>query len=160
MASFLVELFESIFTPGPNRTLIVATNATFGALQLLLGILLLATRSVHFVVLSILCAGLWWSINWFAQELEAAKTSSPPSEGPAAAKGGSPAGQNSSGEDTETERETPSASWISDRAEADRLAPDAADTLRRRRSLGDGAGEVSTEDEWEKVSEAGGAKDR
>ncbi|KAL5614877.1 hypothetical protein BROUX41_004958 [Berkeleyomyces rouxiae] len=69
MASFVVELWESIFTPGPTPVLLKATNATFAALQLLLFILLLTTYSIHFVVLSILCGGLWWAINWFATEL-------------------------------------------------------------------------------------------
>lgn len=72
MANFLADLWESVFTPGPTPTLLIAANATFGALQLLLLALLAATWSVHFVVLSVLCAGLWYSINWFATELAAA----------------------------------------------------------------------------------------
>ncbi|KAL9594527.1 MAG: hypothetical protein Q9179_005349, partial [Wetmoreana sp. 5 TL-2023] len=73
MASFLTDLFTSIFTPGPTHSLLVATNFSFAALQAVLLVLLLLTYSVHFIVLSVLCAGLWWSINWFAAELEAAK---------------------------------------------------------------------------------------
>nr|POE51719.1 v-type atpase assembly factor pkr1 [Quercus suber] len=73
MADFLGNLWESVFTPGTTPTLIIATNATFAALQLLLGALLIATYSIHFVILSILCGGLWYSINWFASELEAAR---------------------------------------------------------------------------------------
>ena len=72
MSAFLTDLFNSIFTPGPTPTLLVATNAAFGALQLLLLALLAATRSVHFLVLSVLCGGLWCSINWFAAEVAAA----------------------------------------------------------------------------------------
>ncbi|KAI4290312.1 MAG: hypothetical protein L6R35_000419 [Caloplaca aegaea] len=72
MASFLTDLFTSIFTPGPTQSLLVATNVSFAALQLVLLILLVLTYSVHFLVLSVLCAGLWWSINWFAAELEVA----------------------------------------------------------------------------------------
>jgi len=72
MANFLADLWESVFTPGPTPTLLIAANATFSALQLLLLALLAATWSIHFVVLSILCAGLWYSINWFATELAAA----------------------------------------------------------------------------------------
>src|ERR1700759_4187577 len=68
-SSFFEDLWNSIFTPGPTPTLLVATNVTFGALQLVLGILLATTRSIHFIVLSGLCAGLWWAINWFAEEL-------------------------------------------------------------------------------------------
>lgn len=69
MASFVEDLWSSIFTPGPTPTLLVATNATFAALQVLLFALLLATYSIHFVVLSFLCGALWWSINWFAREV-------------------------------------------------------------------------------------------
>ena len=69
MASFFVELWESIFTPGPTPTILIATNATFACLQVTLLALLYATYSIHFLVLSVLCVGLWWSINWFAAEL-------------------------------------------------------------------------------------------
>lgn len=73
MASFLTDLLTSIFTPGPTHSILIATNVSFAALQTVLFILLLLTHSVHFIVLSILCAGLWWSINWFAAELEVAR---------------------------------------------------------------------------------------
>jgi len=73
MASFLTSLWESVFTPGPTPTLLIATNVTFGSLQILFLSLLIATRSFHFVALSILSAGLWWAINWFAGELARAK---------------------------------------------------------------------------------------
>ncbi|KAK3939126.1 ER protein Pkr1-domain-containing protein [Diplogelasinospora grovesii] len=70
MASFIENLWESIFTPGPTPTLLIATNVTFATLQVLLAAMLYATYSVHFLVLSVLCAGLWGSINWFAGELK------------------------------------------------------------------------------------------
>jgi hypothetical protein len=73
LLSFFEDLFQSIFTPGPTTSLIKATNISFLALQLLLTLLLYATKSIHFVVLSLLCGGLWWSINWFVTELESAK---------------------------------------------------------------------------------------
>lgn len=69
MATFVQELWDSVFTPGPTPTLLIATNVTFAALQLVLLTLLVATWSIHFVVLSGLSGGLWWSINWFAREL-------------------------------------------------------------------------------------------
>ncbi|KAK0718834.1 ER protein Pkr1-domain-containing protein [Apiosordaria backusii] len=69
MASFFENLWESIFTPGPTPTLLVATNVTFAALQIVLAAMLLATYSIHFIILSGICAGLWMSINWFAGEL-------------------------------------------------------------------------------------------
>lgn len=73
MADFLSNLWESVFTPGPTPTLLVATNVTFGALQVLLFTLLIATYSVHFAILSVLCGGLWYSVNWFARELALAQ---------------------------------------------------------------------------------------
>jgi hypothetical protein len=73
MAEFFTNLFNSIFTPGPTPTLIVATNASFAALQVLLLGLVVATYNVHFVILSILSGSLWWAINWFVRELEASR---------------------------------------------------------------------------------------
>ncbi|UKZ79525.1 hypothetical protein TrVFT333_007281 [Trichoderma virens FT-333] len=73
MSNFFVELWDGIFTPGPTPTILKATNITFAALQVVLLSLLFATYSVHFVVLSVLCGGLWWSINWFARELRIAQ---------------------------------------------------------------------------------------
>ncbi|KAF2155364.1 Pkr1-domain-containing protein [Myriangium duriaei CBS 260.36] len=73
MATFLADLWSSIFTPGPTPTLLIATNATFACLQVTLFALLVGTYSIHFVILSLLCAGLWVSINWFARELQTAQ---------------------------------------------------------------------------------------
>lgn len=73
MASFFEDLWSSIFTEGATPTLIVATNATFAALQLLFFVLLVATYSIHFVILSFLSAALWWSINWFVAELKSVR---------------------------------------------------------------------------------------
>lgn len=73
MSAFLTDLFQSIFTPGPTSTLLVATNISFACLQLVLLLLLIATYSIHFLILSFLSAGLWWAINWFVTELNAAQ---------------------------------------------------------------------------------------
>ncbi|KAF2723413.1 Pkr1-domain-containing protein [Polychaeton citri CBS 116435] len=73
MAGFMQDLWEAVFTAGPTPTLLLATNLTFGALQMIFAALLAMTYSIHFAILSVLCAGLWWSINWFAQELKAAQ---------------------------------------------------------------------------------------
>lgn len=73
MADFLANLWESVFTPGATPTLLLATNFTFAFLQLTLAGLLAVTFSIHFVILSILCGGLWWSINWFADEVRQAQ---------------------------------------------------------------------------------------
>jgi hypothetical protein len=73
MADFLPNLWESVFTSGPTPTLLLATNVTFAALQLVLALLLFATYSIHFAILSTICGGLWWSINWFASEVAAVR---------------------------------------------------------------------------------------
>jgi len=73
MTTFIENLWTSIFTPGPTSTLLLATNVSFGALQTVLLALLIATYSIHFLVLSVLSAGLWWSINWFAVEVSAVR---------------------------------------------------------------------------------------
>lgn len=66
-------LWSSVFTPGTTPTLLVATNCTFALLQAVLFALLIATYSIHFLILSVLCGGLWYSINWFAIEIQAAQ---------------------------------------------------------------------------------------
>jgi hypothetical protein len=73
MAGFMTDLWESIFTPGPTPTLLIAANASFGALQIVLFFLFVATYSAHFIALSVICAGVWWGINWFAVELRKAQ---------------------------------------------------------------------------------------
>ncbi|KAL2756237.1 hypothetical protein ACRALDRAFT_1063770 [Sodiomyces alcalophilus JCM 7366] len=69
MATFIEALWDAIFTPGPAPIILRAANATFLALQVVLLVLLITTHSIHFVVLSCLCAGLWRAINWFAAEV-------------------------------------------------------------------------------------------
>jgi len=73
MASFLEDLWGSIFTPGPTPPLLVATNAAFAALQLVLLTLLIITYSIHFLMLLLISGGLWWAINWFAKEVQIAQ---------------------------------------------------------------------------------------
>ena len=106
-------------------------------------------------MLSVLSGGLWWAINWFAAELEAAKargeigtsddkkeqqeqpTGKEPSEGVKA---------NSDGEDTEVEEKSRKQSRRGKAKQA------AEGPVRRRKS--ERLSNVSTEDEWEKVSGA------
>ena len=162
MANFFEELWNSVFTPGPTPTLLVATNASFAALQLILLALLVATYSVHFIVLSLLCAGLWWSINWFVAELEAGKARDQREKEKEKEKSKSPEPEKNSraGSDTETEMAPPP------RAPKEKEPPtllklrpaDVPGTVRQRHSQGDSSGYVSTDSEWEKVSE-GGDKD-
>jgi ER protein Pkr1 len=157
MAPFFEDLWNSIFTPGPTPTLLVATNASFAALQFILLVLLVATYSIHFVVLSLLCAGLWWSINWFVAELEAGKAKE---DAKMREKEKSPEPEKSSrgGSDTETEMAPPPIRPAAPppKEQPALLKPRSADaqgTVRHRRSQGDSSGYVSTDSEWEKVSE-------
>ncbi|KAJ0160623.1 V-type ATPase assembly factor PKR1 [Colletotrichum tanaceti] len=112
MASFVTNLWESIFTPGPTPTLVRAANATFAALQVLLAVLLLTTWSIHFVILSFLSGFLWFSINWFVNELaihaeqEAKKTRLAESSSSGVGSGGGGGGGNTQGtDDSDTEVE-------------------------------------------------------
>ncbi|KAL1853324.1 hypothetical protein Plec18167_005586 [Paecilomyces lecythidis] len=165
MTSFVEDLWSSIFTPGPTSTLLVATNATFAALQVLLFALLLATYSIHFVILSFLSGSLWWSINWFAREVretqarEDEKTKQ--REGKTKSDETRPsAALDNAGSDTETEslagsRRLKGSSQVDPSgAAAGKLGSSSEDEqLRKRRSLGESSGYVSTDSEWEKVDD-------
>ena len=186
MADFLTDLFNSIFTPGPTPPLVRATNAAFAALQLLLLLLLVATRSPHFGVLTVLCGGLWWAINWFVRELEATRAegegggdSTSAGRPPEGAEG---TGRTTSGEHAARQRkarhgsaegsgtETEESERVDDREatvepeprpRADLRPPPAGmkaeDTLGKRQSFG---GDVSgTDSEWDKISETEGMGD-
>ncbi|KAI0817926.1 ER protein Pkr1-domain-containing protein [Xylaria sp. FL0064] len=157
MAGFIEQLWESIFTPGPTPSLLLATNVTFASLQLVLLALLVATYSVHFVVLSIISGGLWWAINWFATELNAAKAReeaerSRPEQRPTL----------QGTDDSETEVETvasenkskPGSSAVEPSAQTGDLKLRATEPSFEAKSA------VSTEDEWEKVSENENEKDK
>jgi hypothetical protein len=205
MASFFEQLWESVFTPGPTPTLLVATNASFAALQLLLLALLVATYSVHFVILSTLCAGLWWAINWFAGEIRAAQEKEEEAKrirearrekerGKGREGTGSDVEAMDTGDDTEVETraaeavraktkpsraprpETQSTVFVEKPRErgstpiqttkgpastattgaTTSLAPLVDDAIKKRRSLGESTGELSTDSEWEKLSQDSG----
>ena len=107
-------------------------------------LLLIATYSIHFLILSFLSAGLWWAINWFVAEvtafqaLEEEKKKRLDEIGPV--------------EDSETEAET-----VIDTGDAGSGSKE-VEVAERRGELKDrGASgsksEISTEDEWERVSE-------
>ncbi|KAJ5585484.1 uncharacterized protein N7459_005284 [Penicillium hispanicum] len=165
MASFMEELWSSIFTPGPTPTLLIATNVTFAALQLVLFALLLLTHSIHFVVLSLLCAGLWYSINWFAQEVRIAQEAQQAEKKKQAkAEAGSDRKKDSgvvdsANSDTETEafagkKTSPKSSAVATgHATSTRLQPTERDPKKRASTGGDSSGYGSTDSEWEKVED-------
>lgn len=137
MASFFEELWKSIFAESPTPTLLVATNVTFAALQLVLGGLLFATNSVHFYILSFLSGGLWLSINWFAAEVIAGNEKEAEAKRLRAEKDGS-------GDDSGTETE----SVGGDAQVASGVNLEVNEDLKKRRSLGEVSG---TDSEWDKV---------
>ncbi|KAF2752024.1 Pkr1-domain-containing protein [Sporormia fimetaria CBS 119925] len=196
MATFLTNLWESIFTPGPTPTLLVATNASFAALQLVFFGLLIATYSIHFVILSILCAGLWWAINWFAGEIRAAqaaeeeakrirearreKDSSRRGAGGASEGEAMDTGDDTEGVETEVEDktkarlkqkpvtraprpETQSTVFVERPSEGRGETPVPSQGVStglavareevKKRSLGESVGDMSTDSEWEKLSQ-------
>jgi hypothetical protein len=205
MATFIENLWNSIFTPGPTPTLLVATNVSFAALQLLFFALLVATYSIHFIILSALTAGLWWAINWFAGELRAAQAKEEEAKrirearrDKEKAKNGAGDDGMDSGDDTEVETEveekqkpkpkprasrpeTQSTVFVEKPAERDMaqgsgvpvqtssgpvsagtrgtttsLAPMVDDAVKQRRNMGESTGELSTDSEWEKLSQDSG----
>ncbi|CAI6338537.1 unnamed protein product [Periconia digitata] len=231
VAGFLENLFNSIFTPGPTPTLLVATNASFAALQLLFAALLFATYSIHFVILSVLCGGLWWAINWFAgeiRELQAkdaeakrakeakrdkdgvrdedgmdsgddtevdteveqtskAKAKSKATHSQSQGLGKKPSLKSSTKASRAPKPETQSTVFVEKPSEAEypgagrgreatpiqsssgpagvsttgastRLEPLVDDALKKRKSLGESTGELSTDSEWEKLSQDSGER--
>ncbi|KAE8163555.1 ER protein Pkr1-domain-containing protein [Aspergillus tamarii] len=181
MVSFVEDLWASIFTPGPTPTLLVAANATFAALQLVLFLLLLATYSIHFVVLSVLSASLWWSINWFAQELAAVQKEEAEKEKTQSkellteednddkrkseASRRTPGALDSTESDTETESlmerkisavsaAAPPSTTTTATTAATLQPPEQQGGIRKRPSMsGESSGYVSTDSEWEKVDD-------
>lgn len=160
MSQFFQDLWESIFIPGPTPSLLIATNVTFACLQLVLFALLLATYSVHFIILSFLSGGLWYAINWFARELQANHDKEVAEKARAARKTAAGANAQTSSE-SETEVETvlarsktkaqPAAAAASTDVEVQE--PGAGEVKPRASQQSQGSkSSVSTEDEWEKVS--------
>ena len=159
MASFFVDLWKSVFTPGPTPSIVVATNVSFAALQVVLISLLVATHSVHFAVLSFLCASLWWAINWFIRELEEATAKE--EEANKLRQIRKAREDDAALEDSGTETEGAAYQQTGRSKEVDQagfLSPDSQEgELRKRVSQGDASsgGEMSTDGEWDKVEEAG-----
>jgi len=143
MAAFFTDLVSSIFTPGPTPTLVVATNVSFAALQLVLLLLLIATYSIHFFILSFLSAALWYAINWFVAELNIARALEEQKKR-----------ENADKADTESDGETIIDSGIVGSGSNVVEAQDRSGELKRTGASASMAkSEISTEDEWERVSE-------
>lgn len=174
MADFLSNLWNSVFTPGTTPTLLLATNATFALLQLLLFALLVATFSIHFLVLSVLSGGLWWSINWFAVELHAAQAKEEEAERLRKRRHGEPGdgggGEEADDEGTETETEVEGrgvegsverrireamAGEESESGMGTGVEGKSGEVRARRVEEAERSGDVSGDSEWERVSQEG-----
>lgn len=181
MADFLTNLWDSIFTPGATPTLLLATNFAFAALQLTLLALLIATYSLHFAILSVLCGSLWAAINWFVAELKAVQQEEEADRirerqrGESAGKKVKDADDEGTGTETEKDvggggrgktkhwevrDETPTALKQSGdvtetigTASASGLKPPAGDVRQRRMMGSEQSGDISTDSEWEKVED-------
>lgn len=66
---FGTDLWKSILTPGVTPVLVQATHASFAALLTVLIGMLVATKSLHFVALSLIAVSLWAAITWFIGEV-------------------------------------------------------------------------------------------
>jgi hypothetical protein len=202
MAAFFEQLWESIFTPGPTPTLLIATNASFAALQVLFFVMLFATRSIHFIILSVLCGGLWWSINWFATEIQAAQAKEEEAKRIREARRGekndgdgeamdtgddTEVGEEEEQRSTQTLKEIPrqraprpetqstvfverpgesgadsppqssASTSASAKGASTSLAP-VDEALKRRKGMGESTGDLSTDSEWDKLSEDSGER--
>lgn len=71
--AFLVDLWDSVFTPGTNPALIRATHTSFVLLVLSLIWMVFTSKSIHFFNLLIIALCLWASVTWFLFELEKEK---------------------------------------------------------------------------------------
>jgi hypothetical protein len=131
MAAFFSDLAQSIFTPGPTASLVLATNVSFACLQVVLLVLLVSTFSIHFAILSVLSAGLWAGINWFVKELALVRAQEAERKS-----------REEADEDTETEADTAASKSL----ELPRAGVGSRGEAGSR-------SEISTEDEWERVEE-------
>jgi hypothetical protein len=160
MSQFFQDLWESIFTPGPTPSLLIATNVSFACLQLVLLGLLVATYSIHFVILSSLCGGLWWAINWFARELKESQAREEEEKSRSAR-------ETQGGSESDTEVETIVAKAgekpVTGSKEVEAVEPKGELKHRTGEAVSnsqDTESSVSTEDEWEKVHGSESEKDK
>ena len=143
--------------------------------------MLIATRSLHFVALSCICGGLWWSINWFAAELKAAQGVE---EEARRLRRDGKEGNDGEGDQGEEQEETAaSAATLKQKPKEKRVRMESQSTVfvdrpeesaegassslapveeevskRRGTGMGESTGDLSTDSEWEKLSEEEGER--
>lgn len=144
MADFLTNLWESVFISGPTPTLVVATNAAFAALQVVLLLLLVATHSIHCFILSFLCGGLWFAINWFVRELRTSEQMEMKTKIRREKEGSG----DESGTETEEVKPMIRPSKLESTGTSTSTSSSKVNEVMKRRSLGEISG---TDSEWDKV---------
>ena len=154
MPSFFEELWQSIFVPEPTPVLMMAANATFGLTLSFLVYMTISTSNIHYGFLSVICASLWACINWFVRELRATQAQEEREKATKAEK---------TSDDSDTEVEP--VAKVPERAFRHEAAPAPVTSsslmepvkdegeVKARLAPYSARSAVSTEDEWEKVSE-------
>ncbi|GMM30714.1 Pkr1 protein [Martiniozyma asiatica (nom. inval.)] len=71
--SFVQEIWQSVFEPGTNASVIKATHGSFVLLVLSLSWMIYHSGSIHFVNLLVISLALWGTVTWFLAELEKEK---------------------------------------------------------------------------------------
>eukprot|EP00117_Sycon_ciliatum_P011028 scpid99173/ scgid12672/ len=93
-------LVNSIFEPGVNQSLLIATNfAFFVLLSVLVLIAVFVDLNIHVIFISILTTLLWIAINWFILEMATVTPAEPVTN---ADIGADDSGHASAGQDTDT----------------------------------------------------------
>ncbi|KAJ2891267.1 hypothetical protein MKZ38_000651 [Zalerion maritima] len=158
MVSFMEELWESVLTPGPSPILLKATNATFAVTIPLLIFLAIWDKNIHYWFLSLISTGLWLSINWFVKEDRIAQQKLDKEKAEATA-----AANAKTSDDSDTEMEPAAHPPPTGEVAGETTAPTGESSLvepvekhgdlKARAVSSSARSGVSTEDEWEKVSE-------
>lgn len=68
--SFFQSVWGSIFEPGTNPQLIIATHISFASLIVVLVWLCCKTQNIHFFALLTIASILWALVTWFVNELK------------------------------------------------------------------------------------------
>lgn len=97
------------------------------------------------MILSLLSAGLWWSINWFVTELKISQALEDQKKRQIE--------ETAAGDDTETEAETVIDTGDTGFGSKEVEPLELRGELKDRGHSGGSKSEISTEDEWERVSE-------
>lgn len=73
---FIVDLWDSVFTPGATPALVLAMHVSFVLLLVSLLLLIAYTRNIHFINLFVIAFLLYMAVVWFVAELKSVKLKS------------------------------------------------------------------------------------